>query len=265
MSKQISRLAAIATATLLSVAPHSVLAAAVTFDGVTPVTIAVPGSVTVDNGFVASFAGNSADAKAIIDSGSSALVTAACFTTQCSDSGSQAAFMFQNASLTLSAPAGDTFEAISFKAALASIWPPVWPYNSAVRLEVDGYTGSSQVASNTFLLLPPEYTGTQPADTASLDATTFSAIALSGYTGIDTLVFTLLGALGGDPDALTVDTGFSPEFAIDTIAYDHLQSSGGGGGGGGGGGDIGIPEPATVTLLLAGLAGLTVSRRRRIA
>ncbi len=258
MSNQVRGLALLATTALLSLVPLSASAASISFDTVAAQTIAAGGSVGVDAGFTAAIAGASDGARGIIDTGGGTLATAACsLTGACADNGTQALYVLQNASFTLSAPSGDTFTATSFDAALASIWPAGFPLNSAVRLQVDGLAGATTIASKTFLLLPPEYTDTLPADTASSDATTLKSITLAGYNNIDALVFTIIAGIEGDPSALTVDTGFSTEFAVDNIGYTALDNGGGDNGGG-----TSAPEPATAALLLAGLAGLAATRRR---
>jgi hypothetical protein len=239
--------ALLAAAALLSGAPLAASASVITFNGLSPQTLLAPASIGAGE-LTLSVSGGSAAAAAVIDTGTGALATAACFTTLCADNATQAVYAFQGATLSLTAQGGYAFDATGFDAALASIFPSVFPLNTAVRLQVSGSLYGAAVASATYLLLPPEYAGTQPADTASTDATQFASLALSGFTKIDTLTFALTGALAGDTSALTVDTGFSTEFALDNVVVSDVAL---------------VPEPASAALLLSALLGLRTLRRRR--
>lgn len=239
--------ALLASAVLLAAAPHAASAAVVSFDALPAQTLAAPAS-TGAGPLTLAVSGGSAGANAVVDTGAGPLAAAACFTGLCADNGTRAVYAFQSATLSLTAPSGYVFSATGFDAAAASIWPAGFPLNSAVRLLVSGSAFGAPVASASYLLLPPEYSDTQPADTASTDSTSFASLVLSGFTAIDRLSFTLTGALSGDPLALTVDTGFSTEFALDNVVVSELAY---------------VPEPATAVLLLSATLGLGLVRRRR--
>ncbi len=156
-------------------------------------------------------------------------------------------------------------------------WTPTNPYLGSGR--ADG-TGGSPAAGGTYdtfigvskggtafgavsfdiaseFILPPNTTLWVEAYLSGSLVGTSSVVAAT--TSYNTLALTIAGGFDKLYIFDTVVNGFGQTFHIDNFDYTEYQQPGGGGNPGGGT----VPEPASLLLLGAGLAGLAYSRRRQ--
>ncbi len=100
-------------------------------------------------------------------------------------------------------------------------------WNSGLSVQIQGFLGASMLFNTT---VNPVYAN--------------STFYTFNWSGIDQLSF----LASGGTDVSDTDSGAGPYFGIDDMRF--------------GQGDV-VPEPATMTLLATGLAGMAAARRRR--
>ena len=219
--------------------------ATITFDPVTPIALPTGSSQAVDQGFTL-LATGAGTAQTILDTGVGGDLASAVCLTFCSTNGTIAAFNFASGGFTLTRTGGGIFSATAIDAAIGT------NLGRATRFTVEGMAGITQVALQSFLLLPLGFDfglDTPPSDTTPGVAETFQTLNLTGFSDIDALHFTYVGELtGSDPESL-LSNGFFPEFAIDNVAVDVAAQ-------------MDVPEPVSMALLVTGLVGLSLARRR---
>jgi hypothetical protein len=231
------------------------------FEDVTPGLYSAPSSfgTTANLGAGNPYTFNVNAGTGIVDTGTGPFATggSGCSTGQCSNNGTQALYVFSSGAVMLqSALSNYVMTLTSFDAAIASINPSPFPgfpsFTQATLILVTGQIHGGGSISQLFPLLPP---GNESFQTQILGA---------GFTNLDsaTFAFTIDTSLITDPLILAAinDAGLSDDFAIDNIVATSTPAQS----------NPppppppnNVPEPGTLGLLMTGLIGLGMTRRRR--